>query len=67
MMMVCVLCIGDHTRVMLSQIPKVPGSDYINANYVDVRAACCLYMSMHVTCMSHACHMHVIYMSHAGL
>lgn len=27
---------GDETRVVLQYIPKVPGSDYINANYVDV-------------------------------
>ncbi|CAL8101211.1 unnamed protein product [Calicophoron daubneyi] len=25
----------DHSRVILSEIPNVPGSDYINANYID--------------------------------
>lgn len=26
----------DHSRVILSYIENIPGSDYINANYVDV-------------------------------
>ena len=26
----------DHSRVRLQEIPNVPGSDYINANYIDV-------------------------------
>ena len=28
----------DHSRVKLSEIPGRPGSDYINANYIDVRS-----------------------------
>ena len=26
----------DHSRVILSEDPQVEGSDYINANYIDV-------------------------------
>ena len=28
----------DHSRVRLNEIPGRPGSDYINANYIDVRS-----------------------------
>ena len=31
--------IDDHSRVRLHEIPNVPGSDYINGNYIDVRPA----------------------------
>ena len=31
------IAIDDHSRVKLKEIPNVPGSDYINANYLDVR------------------------------
>lgn len=28
------MCVDDYSRVILSDYPGVPGSDYINANYV---------------------------------
>lgn len=28
--------VDDHTRVLLNPIDGVPGSDYINANFLDV-------------------------------
>lgn len=31
----------DHSRVKLSEIPGRPGSDYINANFIDVSAILC--------------------------
>ena len=31
-----ILYIVDDTRVILTEIPGVEGSDYINANYIDV-------------------------------
>ena len=30
------LIIDDHSRVRLEEIPNTPGSDYINANFIDV-------------------------------
>ena len=30
-------CLDDHTRVRLSAVKGQQGSDYINANYIDVR------------------------------
>ena len=30
------LNIDDHSRVRLEEIPNTPGSDYINANFIDV-------------------------------
>ena len=32
-----VVLIVDETRVILTKIPGIEGSDYINANYIDVR------------------------------
>ena len=29
----------DHTRVTLAELDGCPGSDYINANFIDVSAA----------------------------
>ena len=34
--MKCLSLVDDHSRVILSYIENVPGSDYINANYIDV-------------------------------
>lgn len=35
-MLVVFFCLVDDTRVILTEIPGVDGSDYINANYIDV-------------------------------
>ena len=32
----CFLYVDDHSRVVLKSVRDTPGSDYINANYVDV-------------------------------
>lgn len=32
----CSFQTDDHTRVVLSQVDGAPGSDYINASYIDV-------------------------------
>ena len=37
----CVLSSDDHSRVQLEQFVDIPGSDYINANFIDVSAALC--------------------------
>ena len=39
-------CIDDHSRVRLQVIPSEAGSDYINANYIDVSTLMlpCLYI-----------------------
>lgn len=37
-MLVCVhVCVDDHSRVVLSLQDNTPGSDYINASFIDVR------------------------------
>ncbi len=36
------VCTDDHSRVILTEIPGRPGSDYINANYILVCAHMCV-------------------------
>ena len=33
----CYACADDHSRVRLNAVKGQQGSDYINANYIDVR------------------------------
>ena len=43
-----VITIGDSSRVVLRTIPKVAGSDYINADFIDVRImTLCLLLTIH--------------------
>ena len=48
--MYIVFCVpGDATRVVLSSIEGMPGSDYINANYIDVSVyVCWAYTYVHI-------------------
>ena len=42
--MACVFFVADdHSRVVLTGKREMPGSDYINANYVDVRVFFTIY------------------------
>ena len=46
-------CIDDHSRVRLQVISSEAGSDYINANYIDVSTLCvcvcvCMYIHTYV-------------------
>lgn len=40
----------DHTRVTLAEVDGHPGSDYINANFIDVSACMCLVRIRKLLC-----------------
>ena len=48
-LLIILLLIDDHSRVRMLENPGVPGSDYINANFLDVSKYKCACMPLHIT------------------